>query len=95
MCSSRLLFKMSDGVCSGPMIEKLIVTCGTKMEVTAWLEVLRNLASGKPAPNPVSVKPQSLQVLSSTCSSPSSCLLGVILCALVKGCVHGQDRVCE
>ena len=95
MCLSRLLFKMSDGVCSGPMIEKLIVTCGTKMEVTAWLEVLRNLASGKPAPNPVSVKPQSLQVLSSTCSSPSSRLLGVILCALVKGCVHGQDSVRE
>ena len=86
---------MSDGVCSGPMIEKLIVTCGTKMEVTAWLEVLRNLASGKPAPNPVSVKPQSLQVRRSTCSCLSSGLLGCVMCALVKGCVHGQDRMNE
>ncbi|XP_076435653.1 rho guanine nucleotide exchange factor 7-like [Babylonia areolata] len=50
---------------SGPMIDKLVVTCGTKMEVAAWLEVLRNVTSGKPAPNPVSVKPQSLQISSS------------------------------
>ncbi|KAL8593948.1 hypothetical protein ACOMHN_021800 [Nucella lapillus] len=50
---------------SGPMIEKLVVTCGTKMEVVAWLEVLRSVTSGKPPPNPVSVKPQSLQISSS------------------------------
>lgn len=49
---------------SGPMIEKLVVTCGTKIEVQSWLDVLRNLASGKPPPNPVSVKPQSLQISS-------------------------------
>ncbi|KAK7466802.1 hypothetical protein BaRGS_00037118, partial [Batillaria attramentaria] len=48
---------------SGPMIEKLVVTCGTKMEVAAWLEVLGNTT--KHPVNPVSVKPQSLQISSS------------------------------
>lgn len=48
---------------SGPMIEKLVVTCGTKMEVAAWLEILHNIA--KHPVNPVSVKPQSLQISSS------------------------------
>ncbi|XP_070172976.1 rho guanine nucleotide exchange factor 7-like isoform X2 [Littorina saxatilis] len=50
---------------SGPMIEKMIITCGTKMETQAWLEVLCTVTSGKPPPNPVSVKPQSLQISSS------------------------------
>lgn len=45
------------------MIEKLTVTCGTKMEVTSWLEVLKNMA--RQALNPVPVKPQSFQVKSS------------------------------
>nr|KAG5687919.1 hypothetical protein BaRGS_014368 [Batillaria attramentaria] len=49
---------------SGPMIEKLVVTCGTKMEVAAWLEVLGNTT--KHPVNPVSVKPQSLQPSIST-----------------------------
>ncbi|XP_025080304.1 rho guanine nucleotide exchange factor 7-like isoform X4 [Pomacea canaliculata] len=48
---------------SGPMIEKMTVTCGTKMEVAAWLDVLR-CTSRQPV-NPVSVKPQSLQISSS------------------------------
>ena len=45
------------------MIEKLVVSCGTRNDVDVWLEVLRSVTSGKPAPNPVSVKPQSIQVI--------------------------------
>ena len=46
---------------SGNMIENMIVTCGTKAEVTSWLEALKNHVI--PTPSTTSSKPVSLQVV--------------------------------
>ncbi|BFZ00486.1 hypothetical protein BsWGS_03524 [Bradybaena similaris] len=53
---------------SGPMIEKITVLCGTKMEVNAWLEILNQVSqSGNPT---TSTKPQPLQVhMTTTCQT--------------------------
>ncbi|CAL1533996.1 unnamed protein product [Lymnaea stagnalis] len=45
---------------SGPMIEKITVLCGTKSEVTTWLDILNQQLS---LSGVTSSKPQSLQVL--------------------------------
>ncbi|KAH9491805.1 Rho guanine nucleotide exchange factor 7 [Bulinus truncatus] len=46
---------------SGPMIEKITVLCGTKSEVTAWLDILNQQLAQTISPSSSS-KPQSLQV---------------------------------
>ena len=45
---------------SGNMIEKMVVTCGTKIEVTPWVEILRQQISQ--SYHSASCKPQSLKV---------------------------------
>ena len=49
---------------SGNMIENMIVTCGTKAEVTSWLEALKNHVI--PTPSTTSSKPVSLQVVNNS-----------------------------
>ncbi|XP_005102589.2 uncharacterized protein LOC101857260 [Aplysia californica] len=52
---------------SGPMIEKITVVCGTRTEVSSWLDVLTQQLSQSGNPTP-SAKPQPLQVhMISTC----------------------------
>ncbi|XP_067668718.1 rho guanine nucleotide exchange factor 7-like isoform X4 [Haliotis asinina] len=53
---------------SGNMIEKMVVTCGTKVEVGPWLETLRQQVNQ--TYHSSSTKPQSLQISIST-SQPS------------------------
>lgn len=53
---------------SGPMIEKITVLCGTKSEVTIWLDILNQQLS---LSGVSSSKPQSLQVLMMSSSQPS------------------------
>ncbi|XP_055867925.1 rho guanine nucleotide exchange factor 7 isoform X2 [Biomphalaria glabrata] len=55
---------------SGPMIEKITVLCGTKGEVTAWLDILHQTLTQSVNPAPSS-KPQSLQVHMISTSQPS------------------------
>ncbi|XP_055955634.1 rho guanine nucleotide exchange factor 7 isoform X2 [Patella vulgata] len=45
---------------SGNMIEPMVITCGTKLEVSSWVEILRQQI--KQALNTGSTKPQSLQI---------------------------------
>lgn len=57
---------------SGPMIEKITVLCGTRLEVSAWLDILRQQLSKSGFPPsssaPVSGKPQHMQMhMISTC----------------------------
>uniref|UniRef100_A0A0B7BCF0 DH domain-containing protein n=2 Tax=Arion vulgaris TaxID=1028688 RepID=A0A0B7BCF0_9EUPU len=57
---------------SGPMIEKITVLCGTRMEVTAWLEILNQQLSQSGNPSS-STKPQPLQVhMTTTCQTSVS-----------------------
>ncbi|GFR94538.1 rho guanine nucleotide exchange factor 7 [Elysia marginata] len=58
---------------AGPMIEKITVLCGTRLEVTAWLDILRQQLSQsgyQPPPSSASssAKPQPMQMhMISTC----------------------------
>jgi hypothetical protein len=63
--------KLSDLHCFilGPMIEKMVVTCGTQVEVTSWMEALKNHV----VPNPSALsKPVSIQVGFRCSSEPIS-----------------------